>query len=119
MRTIREIARLHLSKQLSLRAIAGMADKELQERLRPLPSVCAPRPEPDIAQLVAELKQSRSKVNRQLLHEEYLAQHPDGYKKTRFYELIQAWQQQDEYTGESVPLIQRQNVPLLSGQICS
>ena len=128
MKTIREIARLHLDKELSMRAIAAscklsvstvqgyvkkidalgldhatvstLSDRELHERLRPAPKVSEQqqRPEPDIARLVAELKQSKGKVTRQLLHEEYLAQYPDGYKKTRFYELLRQWEAQDKAT---------------------
>lgn len=126
MRTIREIARLHVSKGLSLRAIAAacklsvstvqgyvkkiealgldydslstLPDKELQERLRPAPKAAPLRPEPDIATLVAAIKLSKGKVTRQLLHEEYLTQYPDGYKKTRFYEMLQVWEAQDKAT---------------------
>ena len=126
MKTIREIARLHLRKELSMRAIAAscklsvstvqgyvkkiealgleydavsaLSDKELQERLQPASKTVAKHPEPDIAQLVADLKQSNGKVTRQLLHEEYLAQCPDGYRKTRFYELIKEWESKDKAT---------------------
>lgn len=126
MRTIREIARLHLDKRLSLRAIAGachlsvstvqghvkriealglgyaaitaMPDKELQDRLRPAPVPALTRHDPDIPMLVEELKRSRSNLTRQLLYEEYLQQHPDGIKRTRFYELLRAWEQQDKAT---------------------
>lgn len=127
MKTIREIARLHLDKELSMRAIAAsckqsvstvqgyvkkieavgldysslasLSDSELQERLRPAGKTCkASRPEPDIARLIAEIKKSKGKVTRQLLHEEYLAQYPDGYKKTRFYELLREWEAQDKAT---------------------
>jgi|GEM_PF-847597 len=128
MKTIREIARLHLHKRLSLRAIAGacnlsvstvqghvkkiealglgyqtitaMRDKELQDRLHPAPAPVSSRQDPDIPALVEELKHSRSNLTRQLLYEEYLQQHPDGYKRTRFYELLRAWEQQD---NEIVP----------------
>jgi transposase len=126
MRTIREIARLHLDKRLSLRAIAGacnmsvstvqghvkkiesldlgygaiaaMPDKDLQDRLRPAPVPAVTRHEPDIPALVKELKQSRANLTRQLLYEEYQKQHPDGIKRTRFYELLCAWEKQDKAT---------------------
>jgi len=126
MKTIREIARLHLQKELSLRAIVAscklsvstvqgyvkkiealgldydslnaLQDKDLQARLRPAPKVTSTRPEPDIATLVAAIKRSKGKVTRQLLHEEYLAECPDGYKKTRFYEMLQAWESKDNAT---------------------
>jgi transposase len=127
MRTIREIARLHLDKRLSLRAIAGacnlsvstvqghvkkiealclgyavieaMPDKDLQDRLRPVPAaLTVTRHEPDIPALVEDLKRSRSKLTRQLLYEEYRLQHPDGVKRTRFYELLRVWEQQDKAT---------------------
>jgi transposase len=124
MRTIREIARLHLDKRLSLRAIAGacnlsvstvqghvkkiealclgygaiaaMPDKELQDRLHPAQAPAVSRHEPDIPALVKELKQSRTNLTRQLLYEEHQKQHPAGVKRTRFYELLRAWEQQDK-----------------------
>ncbi len=126
MRTIREIARLHLNKQLSLRAIAGacnlsvstvqgyvkkidalgldyeaftaIPDKALAERLKPVPKIRDLRPGPDIQGLVEELKRSGTHITRQLLYEEYQQQHPDGYKKTRFYEMLNEWKMQDKAT---------------------
>ena len=126
MRTIREIARLHLNKQLSLRAIAGacnlsvstvqgyvkkidalgldyeaftaIPDKALAERLKPVPKIRDLRPGPDIQGLVEELKRSGTHITRQLLYEEYQQQHPDGYKKTRFYEMLNEWEMQDKAT---------------------
>jgi transposase len=126
MRTIREIARLHLEKRLSLRAIAGacnlsvstvqgyvkkieatgldyqainaMSDKALKEQFHAVVRVCGTRPEPDVAALVEELKRSGTHLTRQLLYEEYQKQYPDGYKRTRFFEMLQEWQQQDKAT---------------------
>ncbi len=126
MRTIREIARLHFTKQLSLRAIAGacnlsvstvqgyvkkiealsleyeaivaMPDKALAKLLQPVPKIRSLRPEPDVQGLVEELKRSGTHITRQLLYEEYQQQHPDGYKKTRFYEMINEWEMQDKAT---------------------
>ncbi|NTU53597.1 MAG: hypothetical protein HGA97_07875 [Chlorobiaceae bacterium] len=126
MRTIREIARLHLEKRLSLRAIAGacnlsvstvqghvkkieaagldyaainaIADKALKEQLYPVAKVRGARPEPDLAAMVEDLKRTGSHLTRQLLCEEYQKLHPDGYKRTRFFEMLQEWQQQDKAT---------------------
>ncbi len=126
MRTIREIARLHLNKHLSLRAIAGacnlsvstvqgyvkkikaldleyeaiaaMPDSALTKRLQPVPKIRDLRPGPDIQGLVEELKRSGTHITRQLLFEEYQQQHPDGYKKTRFYEMLNEWEMQDKAT---------------------
>jgi transposase len=126
MRTIREIARLHLNKHLSLRSIAGacnlsvstvqgyvkkikaldleyeaiaaMPDSALTKRLQPVPKIRDLRPGPDLQGLVEELKRSGTHITRQLLFEEYQQQHPDGYKKTRFYEMLNEWEMQDKAT---------------------
>jgi transposase len=49
------------------------------------------RPLPDAALLYTELK--RPGVTLQLLHHEYLAQHPDGYRYTQFCEHYKRWAQ--------------------------
>ena len=49
----------------------------------------AARPLPDSAELHAERK--RPGVTLELLHLEYLEQHPDGYRYTQFCEHYRAW----------------------------
>lgn len=124
MRTIREIARLHLDKHLSLRSIArtcnlsvstvhhyvstikalgldyhaldALSERELQERFRPEKKQPASRPVPDMERITREMK--RRGVTLHLLYEEYHEAHPDGYGTTRFYAFYNAWKQQRKAT---------------------
>ncbi|WP_195904224.1 transposase, partial [Microvirga lotononidis] len=48
------------------------------------------RPEPDWAHLVQELK--RPGVSIAILHEEYRADHPDGYGYSRFCDLVRSFE---------------------------
>ena len=124
MRTLKEIARLHLSKQLRLRQIGRacnlsvstvqgyvkkiealgldyasveqLNDVELQALLSPAKTTKSSRPMPDMEYLNKEL--SNSKVTLNLLYEEYLEQHPTGYGKTQFYALYNAWAKKNKAT---------------------
>jgi transposase len=111
MYRVREILRLHYELHLSDRAIArahGLHHSTVSDLLRrfeseggpwPLPADMTDqalhqwlyrghagrpkrRPEPDWAQVHAELR--RKGVTLQLLGQEYRAQHPDGYPYARF-----------------------------------
>jgi transposase len=69
-------------------------DEELLERLmdsgrEPAPEPTPPRPTPDWARVHQELR--RKGVTLQLLWQEYRAEHPDGYARSRFCELYQQW----------------------------
>ena len=70
--------------------IAAMGDDELEELLFPQgekrPLV---RPLPDFEYLAKEM--AKPGVTLFLLHEEYKKDHPDGYEKSRFYELYHEW----------------------------
>lgn len=50
-------------------------------------------PEPDYAQIEAELARHKH-LTLQLLWEDYRAQHPEGYRCSRFCELYQRWRKQ-------------------------
>jgi transposase len=118
MRQIREILRLRREQGLSVRETAralnvstgvvsktasraekagidwaaaeSMSDAELEERMygRPVtPNDDRPRPDP--THIHAELK--RPGVTLELLHLEYLAQHPTGLRYTAFCEVYRRW----------------------------
>jgi len=114
MRTVREILRLHFEHGLSSRAIAracsvspttagdhidrarqsnqpwpalsALDDSSLKTALFPESAVPVSRKAlPDFDYLRSEMK--RKGVTLQLLWEEYLAVHPDGYSRSQFFEL--------------------------------
>jgi transposase len=58
------------------------------------------RPMPDFARLAIELR--RPGVTRELLHWEYLQEHPDGYGYSRFCELYKQWKSKSEPTMRQV-----------------
>ena len=77
------------------------------------------RPEPDWAHLVQELK--RPGVSIAILHEEYLADHPDGYGYSRFCDLVRSFERRltptmrqhhvagdkvfVDYSGKKLPIV--------------
>ncbi len=120
MRTIREILRQRWALQRPHRAVAAsvgrsvgaihaterraqaagldwaqveaMTEAALDAALYRRPSVAGPRrerPAPDGAYLHTERR--RPGVTLQLLHVEYLEQHPDGYRYTQFCEVYRQW----------------------------
>ena len=75
---------------LTWEAIVALGDDALEERLYgPLKAGRAARPLPDPAELHLELR--RAGVTLELLHLEYLARHPDGYRYTKFCEHYRSW----------------------------
>ncbi len=72
-------------------AVAALSDDELDRRLyADQPRTTTPsRAKPDPASLHLELR--RPGVTLRLLHEEYLAAHPEGYGYTQFVALYNAW----------------------------
>ncbi len=137
MRKIREVLRLTLVEQLSQRRVkqitgvaeatqydylkrareAGLAswplpdeidDRELERRLfvkAALP--VSRRPLPDWMQVKNELR--RKGVTMQLLHQEYLEQHPGGYQYSQFCRLYHEWRRhldvvlrQDHQAGQKM-----------------
>lgn len=131
MRHVREILRLSLDAGLSTRSVgervgvgsttvrdtlrrfarAGLAwpvpttmsDAELEASLYGLPGVKPGRlkqPEPDWSVVTRELK--RKHVTLQVLWEEYIAEHPDGYRCSRWCDLYRRWEGR-------LPLVMRQS----------
>ncbi len=117
MRRAREILRLKWCEGLSHRAIAtslgvspgtvsataaraaacgldwasveGLGERALEARLYPQAAVDATRAEPDMVWIHTELR--RPGVTLELLHLEYLEQHPEGYRMTAFGERYRSW----------------------------
>jgi transposase len=70
--------------------VQALADDVLETRLYgPADPGGRDRPRPDCAWIHAERK--KPGVTLELLHLEYLEQHPDGYRYTRFCDLYRAW----------------------------
>src|SRR5262249_35125714 len=70
--------------------VEGISDDVLEERLYgPRAAGRASRPLPDPAYIHAE--RSRPGVTLELLHLEYLEQHPDGYRYTQFCDAYRRW----------------------------
>lgn len=70
--------------------VAGMTDEEVEARLygRSQPFRRS-RPKPDPVRIHTELK--KPGVTLELLHLEYLREHPDGYRYTQFCECYRQW----------------------------
>ncbi len=150
MRRVREMLRLRLDAELSVQEVArrtGVARSTLREMLQrfaasglawPLPLDLTDkdlelrlygeagtkqgyrrRAEPDWAALNRELKQKH--VTLQILWDEYIEAHPDGYRYSRFCELYRSWEARlpvtmrqthlggdklfVDYAGDTVPVI--------------
>ena len=71
--------------------VKGLSDDVLEGRLYGRPEVAGQRqrPAPDCAWIHAERR--RPGVTLELLHLEYLEQHPDGYRYTRFCDRYRDW----------------------------
>jgi transposase len=71
--------------------VQGLTDEALEARLYKRPDVVGQRqrPWPDCASLHAERR--KAGVTLELLHLEYLEQHPDGYRYTQFCEIYRRW----------------------------
>jgi transposase len=65
--------------------IAVMSDDELEKQGERAPA----KPLPDFEYLSKEM--TRPGVTLMLLHEEYRKDNPDGYRRSRFYELYSKW----------------------------
>src|SRR4030095_7478523 len=75
---------------LTSEALEGLTDDALEQRLYG-PSIAghAPRPRPDPTWIHTELR--RAGVTLELLHLEYLQQHPDGYRYSAFCRHYREW----------------------------
>jgi transposase len=158
MRRVRELLRLRLGADLPVREVArriGVAPSTVRETLArfaaaglawPLPETLTDaaletalfrpagtkqghrrRPEPDWAQLHRELK--RKHVTLQILWDEYIEAHPDGYRYSRFCDLFRTWEAKlpvtmrqthvggdklfVDYAGDTVPVV----IDRLTGEI--
>ena len=82
-------------------AVQQLDDDELETRLYgPRITTHDARPLPDPAQLHVELR--RPNVTLQLLHLEYLEQHADGYRYTKFCDVYRAWVERQSPTMRQV-----------------
>ena len=158
MRQVREILRLSLEAGLSTRVVgervgigpttvrdtlkrfarAGLSwpvppqisDAELEGRLYGLVAAKPGRrkqAEPDWSVVARELK--RKHVTLQVLWEEYIAEHPDGYRYSRYCDLFRGWEGRlpltmrqshgggeklfVDYAGDTLPVVDRQ-----TGEVC-
>jgi hypothetical protein len=75
--------------QLTWEGIEALDDAELEARLYPAVVAAALRPEPDCTWIHRE--RHRAGVTLELLHHEYLEQHPDGLRYTTFCDRYRAW----------------------------
>lgn len=158
MRKVREVLRMHLEGAIAMREVARltglarstvrdmvvrfqrtglawpvpseMTEADLEERLYGLAGVKAGRrkqPEPDWSVVARELK--RKHVTLQVLWDEYIAVHPDGYRYSRWCDLFRRWEGRlglvmrqshaggeklfIDYAGDTVPVV----VDRLTGEI--
>ena len=71
-------------------SVCALMDSELEQLLYPPPpSAGTPRPEPDFVTVDLELR--RKGVTLELLHQEYLALHPEGYRRSSFCAHYESW----------------------------
>jgi len=81
--------------------VAGLPEVELEAKLYPATRGPAPgRPLPDFAWLHTE--RQRPGVTLELLHVEYLEQHPDGYRYSQFCEYYRRWCQKKRLSMRQV-----------------
>jgi len=96
--TVSEYLKAAAAAGLEWREVAEWDDDRLWAALFPSPNPPAVRrqlPEPNYAALHHEL-QTNKFVTLQLLWEEYRAEHPDGYRYSRFCDLYRAWLRRQE-----------------------
>jgi transposase len=106
--TVTSVLRRATHAGLDWPQVQAVSDDVLEARLYGAPATPgATRPLPDCAYLHAERKQPG--VTLELLHLEYLEQHPTGYRYTRFCDLYRQWlarhrlsMRQEHRAGEKV-----------------
>lgn len=69
--------------------VEAMSDQRLEQRLYGVPARSVQRPPPDCLRIHTELR--RKGVTLELLHLEYLEQHPGGLAYSRFCEIYREW----------------------------
>jgi transposase len=88
--TVGEYVRRAKSAGIGYPLPAGMDETALQAKLFPArPAIKAAPPDPDWAIIHQEL--ARKHVTRELLWQEYKAEHPEGYRYSAFCERYRAW----------------------------
>jgi transposase len=75
--------------QLTWEGVEALDDAQLEARLYPSVAAAASRPEPDCTWIHRE--RHRAGVTLELLHHEYLEQHPDGLRYTTFCDRYRTW----------------------------
>lgn len=120
--TVSEYLKAAEAARLQWPEVAGWDEDRLTAALLPRPTAKvnpARQSEPDYAAIHAELQQHKH-LTLQLVWEEYHAQHPDGYRYSRFCELYQRWRRKQEvvlrqehrageklfvdYAGDTIPV---------------
>ena len=87
--------------KLGWKDVEQLSDEALQARLYGTPGPHGvERPRPDLAKIDIELR--RVGVTLELLHLEYLQEHPDGYGYSRFCELHREWRKSRRLTMVTV-----------------
>ena len=84
-----DVARKARAAGLTWEQVDGLTEEALEATLFPRVNSHRPRPEPDWARVHTERK--RPAVTLELLHLEYLEQHPDGYSYSTFCERYHDW----------------------------
>jgi transposase len=104
-RTVREVARSVgastgvVSKteararrcELTWAAVEGLSDAELEERMYGSREAAGKRDRPQPDPLAIHLELKKPGMTLELLHLEYLAEHPDGYRYTAFCDVYRKW----------------------------
>jgi transposase len=96
--TVAEYVKTAEAAQLCWPEVAEWEESRLAAALLPKPPTEPQRgrqPAPDFAALHSELRRDRH-LTLLLVWEEYRAQHPDGYRYSRFCELYQRWRRKQE-----------------------
>jgi transposase len=87
--TVLAVARKARAAELTWEQVEAMTEEALEARLYPPVNSRLRRPEREWARVHTERK--RPGVTLELLHLEYLEQHPDGYGYSSFCEHYQEW----------------------------
>ncbi|BCH26963.1 hypothetical protein MesoLjLb_67480 [Mesorhizobium sp. L-8-3] len=120
--TVRDMLKRFARSGLNWPVPAEMSDADLEACLYGLPGMKPGRrkqPEPDWSAVARELK--RKHVTLQVLWEEYVAAHPDGYRYSRWCDLFRRWEGRlpltmrqshaggekmfVDYAGDTVPVV--------------
>ena len=84
------VARARDAELMTWAKIRSLTEPQLEAALYPAGDAAKQRPEPDPLWIHTERQKSRA-VTLELLHMEYLAEHPDGYRYTSFCNRYRKW----------------------------